>query len=256
LLGQVLDPRGAMPLYHQLAHLLRRKIMSGEFPPGATLPSESRLVSEYGISRVTVRQAVGVLVDEGLVDRASGRGTTVLTGAEAQVGQHFSGSLSDLIRETERSKVQDLQVECLRTPADVAAVLRLSDQEVVRVSRTRTLDGEVFAYSVDFLPLELGATVTEAILEETSLMGFFAASGVDMASARQAIRADVADVEIASRLHLRPGDPVLSVNRVIFNTQGKPLFCVQSFYRGDRYTYTVDLGLNVDSPASIHEDLA
>lgn len=254
--GQALDPHGAMPLYHQLANLLRRRIFSGEFPEGSTLPSETRLVSIYGISRVTVRQAVGVLVDEGLVSRSSGRGTTVLASAEAHAGQHFSGSLLDLIRETERSKVQDLQVERAKAPAGVVAALHLEDPEIIRVSRTRTLDGEVFAYSVDYLPVELGRTVTENALQRTSLMAFFADSGVDMASARQAIKAEVADLEIAERLNLRPGDPVLSVNRVIFDSAAQPLFCVHSFYRGDRYVFTVDLGLNLVDPAAIQEDFA
>jgi GntR family transcriptional regulator len=255
--AQVLDAGAAMPLYHQLADLLRRKIVSGEIPVGGKLPSESQLVSDYGLSRVTARQAVGVLVNEGLVVRGSGRGTRVLAGGATQAGQHFSGSLSDLIHETRRSRVRDVRLELdVVASEEIATALELTDPHIVRISRTRHLDGNVFAYSVDHLPPGIGDLVTEEILEHDSLMGFLAKSGVEMASARQAIKADVADLETAARLDLRPGDPVLAVSRVIFDAGRKPLYCVQTYYRGDRYTYTVDLSLNNDSPESIHADLA
>lgn len=253
--GHVLDTQGTMPLYHQLARLLRRKIMTGEFPVGSNLPSEAQLVSEYGISRVTVRQAVGVLVIEGLVSRASGRGTLVLAKANTHMGQKFSGSLSELIFETERSQVRNVQLRVVQAPSHISATLALNDPTVTCVSRTRLLDNEVFAYSVDYLPEPLGSLITEETFEHKSLMSFFAAEGIDMASARQSIRADIADIELAGRLKLHPGDPVLSVDRVIFNRAREPLFYVQTYYRGDRYTYTVELGLD-SNPDSVHSDLA
>lgn len=252
----VLDPQGPMPLYHQLARILRLMIASGEYPVGSTLPSEARLVAEYAVSRVTVRQAVGVLVTEGLVSRASGRGTRVLTRGEAPVGQSFSGSLSELIFETARSEVRDIHIEQVQAPAHIASLLGLSDRSVTRLSRTRLLDGQVFAYSVDHLPPAIGSLISEQALEHKSLMSLLAAEGVDMASARQSVKADVADIELAARLNLRPGDPVLSVDRVVFNKFEEPLFYVQTRYRADKYTYTVHLGVQNHKSGVLHTDFA
>lgn len=257
---RILDPRAGLPLYHQLADLLRRRIVSGQLPVGATLPTEVQLVADYGVSRVTARQAVGLLVEEGLVERGSGRGTRVLPAAHALAGQHFSGSLSELIHETRRTRVKDVRIErgVAATP-EVRDALELADTEdprLVRVSRTRYLDDAVFAYTVDHLPSGIGALVTKRALARDSLMSLLAKSGVDLASARQSIRADVADVENAPLLDLRPGDPVLAVTRVVYDSGRRPVYHIRTLYRGDRYTYTVELRLNNRDPEAIHGDLA
>ncbi|MCA0329707.1 MAG: GntR family transcriptional regulator [Actinobacteria bacterium] len=256
---QILDPRAGLPLYHQLADLLRRRIISGELAVGATLPTEAQLMAAYSVSRVTARQAVGLLVDEGLVERGSGRGTRVLPAATARAGQHFSGSLSELINETQRTRVKDVRIERgVPAPADVREALRLAPDgsDLVRVSRTRYLDDEVFAYTVDHLPAGIGRLVTKRALAQDSLMALLARSGVDLASARQAIRADVANAENAPLLDLRPGDPVLAVTRVVYDSRRQPVYHIRTYYRGDRYTYTVELRLNNADPGAIHGDLA
>lgn len=255
--ASALDPEAALPLYHQLADNLRRRILAGEYPVGSTLPSEPQLMSAYSVSRVTARQAVGVLVAEGLVSRGSGRGTRVLPAAAAQVGQQFSGSLSELMQETKRSGVKDLRIE-RHAPVDdtVRTALELTDDDIVRISRTRHFDGRIFAYSVDHLPAKVGEVIDEDSLEHDSLMTVLVESGIKLASARQSIRADVADAEIAARLDVPQGSPVLTVTRVIFGPDKKPIDYVESYYRGDRYTYTVNLGLDDEDADSIYKGLA
>jgi DNA-binding GntR family transcriptional regulator len=66
-----------IPLYYQLENLLREKIVSGELEPGDKLPTELELIEQYGVSRITVRQALQALADEGLIERKQGRGTVV-----------------------------------------------------------------------------------------------------------------------------------------------------------------------------------
>jgi DNA-binding GntR family transcriptional regulator len=77
----VVDHLDPMPLYLQLANILREMIESGELPPRAPLPSESYLQQQHGVSRGTVRTAVSILRDEGLVITITGRGTFVLPGS-------------------------------------------------------------------------------------------------------------------------------------------------------------------------------
>lgn len=252
----VLDPQGTMPLYHQLARVLRQMISSGAYPVGSTLPSEARLVADYGVSRVTVRQAVGVLVSENLVARSSGRGTRVLSRGSSVVGQNFSGSLSELIFETERSEVRDVKLEQISAPPHVATMLNLGDPTVIRLSRIRLLDGQIFAYTTDFLPPAIGSNLDAKTLEQVSLMSLLADNGVNMATARQSVRADVADMDLARRLELHAGDPVLSVDRVVFDALENPLFYVETRYRGDRYTYTVELSVKGDETGQLHTDFA
>jgi GntR family transcriptional regulator len=255
--ASALDPGAALPLYHQLADTLRRRILSGDYPVDSNLPSEPQLMSTFSVSRVTARQAVGVLVSEGLVIRGSGRGTRVLPAAAAQVGQHFNGSLSELMQETKRAGVKDVRIE-RHAPLEerVRSALGLNAGHVVRVSRTRHLDGQIFAYSVDHLPEKVGNLIDEDTLERDSLMTILVESGIELASARQSIRADIADPEIAARLDLPQGAPVLTVSRVIFGPNKKPIDYVESYYRGDRYTYTVNLSLDNEGTDSLYKGLA
>lgn len=251
----ILDPTAPLPLYSQLANLLRHQIYSGEYPVGSVFPTEASLVERYGISRVTVRQAVGVLVDEGLVTRSSGRRSRVTSKVERQVGQRFSGSLSELIRETTRTEVRELELEEVEAPDEIAELLGLQDRKILRVSRTRFLDGEDFAHSIDYLPPPIAKLVDRDVLK-SSLMSFLASQGVDMATARQSISSSIANVEIAQRLNLSPGDPVLAVRRIVYDSDHQPLFFVRSYYRGDRYTYTVDLELDITPKGQIPHHLA
>lgn len=74
----MIDPDGPVPVYQQLAALLRERIESGAIPPGRAIPSVARLQQEYGLARGTVLHAIRVLVDEGYVETVSGKGTFVL----------------------------------------------------------------------------------------------------------------------------------------------------------------------------------
>ena len=72
-----IDHDGPMPVYRQLAQLLREAIERGDYPPGRPIPSENRLAQEHDLARVTVRKAIAILVDEGLVQAVQGRGVFV-----------------------------------------------------------------------------------------------------------------------------------------------------------------------------------
>jgi len=87
----------AIPLYYQLETILRKKITSGDFPPEAPLPSEEMLAAEYGVSRITVRQALSYLEKDGYVLRQRGKGTFVTDKISGLDLPRFSGSIEDLI---------------------------------------------------------------------------------------------------------------------------------------------------------------
>ncbi|MEU7617160.1 winged helix-turn-helix domain-containing protein [Micromonospora rifamycinica] len=89
----MIQPHSGVPVAHQLAAVLRAGILDGTYPPGALLPSETRLSQEHGVGRGTVRRAVAELRAEGLVDAASGRGTRVRSVAERDIVSVPRGAL-------------------------------------------------------------------------------------------------------------------------------------------------------------------
>jgi GntR family transcriptional regulator len=246
----LIDNALALPLYHQVAGILRQRIDDGIYPSGGRLLSEDELAAEFEVSRATIRQAVGQLVIERRVVRRQGRGTYVQARDVSVLQQRYRGSLGDLIRESHRAKTRNLDVtHDAPIPARIAEALALDALTGTVVRRTRVMDGQPFAYTVTYLPPDLGQQITVAGLRKNALMELLIDAGVVLSSATQAIRAQLADLEVCSQIDVELGAPVLFVERIVHDASGRAVEYVRSWYRGDRYEYavTLDLGPGPDS---------
>lgn len=249
--------RSPIPLYHQVFVVLRQRIVDGTYPVGLKLAPEDELALEFGVSRATIRQAVDELVRLEMVSRQQGRGTFVMEAGDHAFGQVFSGTLADLGRETRRSRIRDVTVEHDEPiPARIARQLALDDgARGTIVRRVRTMDGAPFAYTVNFMPEAVGKLLSKRELRTTSLMELLERKGVTLASARQTIRAQLADIQVARSLGMAFGSPALFVERVLLDEKDEPVEFVQSWYRGDVYAYTVTFGAG-DGTAELGDSLA
>jgi GntR family transcriptional regulator len=229
-----------VPLYHRVFGSLQQRLLDGTYEVGQQLPTEDELAAEYGVSRATIRQAVGQLVQEGLVSRKQGRGTFVLPRGEGTLGQRFSGSLDDLLAETRRAKIRDVELERRAAlPARVATQLGLAEPTGTIVRRTRLMDGEPFAFTVNYLAPRYGALLDKRRLGREGLMHQLGTKGVRFSGATQSIRAQLADLDVAARLGIEVGAAVLFVERLLCGEEREPVEVVRSWYRGDAYEYTV-----------------
>lgn len=234
-----------IPLYHRIYTVIRQRIVDGTLPPGSRLPPEDELAAEFDVSRATIRQAVGELVQAGMVSRRQGRGTFVLDGSQEGFGQVFRGSLADLIGEVSRTKIRQVSLQHgTQLPTQVAEQLQLDEPVGTVVRRIREVDGDAFAYTVNHLPPSIGSLLTKKELQNSGLMQLLEQKGIALDGARQTIRAQVADVTVSEALEVALGSPVLFVVRVIFGDDGTPVELVESWYRGDRYEYTVTFERN------------
>lgn len=229
-----------IPLYHQVNMILRQRVADGTYAPGSRLAPEDDLAAEFGVSRATIRQAVAGLVDSGIVARMQGRGTFVLEAPHGSLGQAFSGNLGDLISEVNRSKIASVEIEqAADIPAPIAEQLRLDPPKGTVVRRIRTMDGQAFAYTVNFLPAEIGKGLTKTSLKASGLMQLLNEKRIELNSARQTIRAELADPVVSKSLEVPLGAAVLFVERLLFDPGGNPVEFVQSWYHGELYEYTV-----------------
>ena len=252
----MIDGSLALPLYHQVAGVIRQRINDGEYAVGAKLLSEDELAAEFSVSRATIRQAIGELVVEGLVTRKQGSGTFVQPRDPKILQQRFRGSLGDLIRESHLAKTRDMTLtHDERLPEHIAAALRLDDRYGSVVRRTRIMGSEPFSYTVTYLPPDLGALLSLSKLRSSALMEILIGQGIRLASATQSIRAQVADAELSGRIDVGLGAAVLYVERLVNDENGHAVQFVQSWYRGDRYEYTVNLDL-ADAGDGLYEQLA
>lgn len=233
-----------LPKHFLIQNILRERFR--ECRRGDCLPSESTLTREFKVSRVTVRRALAGLVDEGLIARQQGRGTFYVGGNRAAGLQRLSGLLEGLIEYEggARARVID-KAKSSQPSLDVRERLRLDpDDPVVIIKRVATVEGEPLVYIVSHLPYDIGIKVYDAEqdLERYPLVYLLREKyGVPLARAIQTIEAALADAEVAERLGVAFGAPVLRVERIYFAKGGRPVHFTRSYYRGDRYRYSVTL---------------
>ena len=238
----VVAPPSPIPLYHQVSTVLRARIVDGVYAEGDQIPTEELLTAEFNVSKATVRQAVAELVQSGLVQRKQGKGTFVLPSVVHRVRQRYSGSRSDLIGDTPGTRVREVTVDQdAPIPPRIARKLELDQPVGTIVRRTREIEGQVYCYTINFLPSSHGRVLSRSKLLRQQVTAILQANGVGLGRSTSWIRADVVDPELSQKLEVPFGTPALAVERLIQDLQGAPIEFVQAWYRSDIYQYTVEV---------------
>jgi GntR family transcriptional regulator len=223
------------PLYHKVFGLLYQRIAQGVYAPGSQIAPEDDLAAEFQVSRATIRQAVGELVKQGVVSRQQGRGTFVNSLPDAN--PRLVGSLADLVRDTKKTVVKSASLTH-NVPLPPPVAVRLNCEPIgTVVERVRTIEGQVFAYTLQYLPCRFGNLVHAKDVEQLGMLTALHRQGVKLDSAHQTVRAELADVTVAQHLDINIASPVLFAERLLQDEEGSPVELVQAWYRGDRYEY-------------------
>lgn len=236
-----------IPLYYQLENVLREKITSGAYSGGDRLPTEIELIEEYNVSRITVRQALQALSDDGLIDRKQGRGTYV---AERKSKKrkfsgtiHLTGSLDELIAMGMETPVKVLEMNRVEADAHEAELLQIKvGTPIYRLKRLRMNENKPFGLIINYLPEEIGSRLTVAELSSGALLHTIESKlKYHLETAHQEIKAELSDPYVANLLDVRVGTALLSIERTVYTDKGVPVEYVHTLYRSDLYGYSVKL---------------
>ncbi|MEM7049236.1 MAG: GntR family transcriptional regulator [Acidobacteriota bacterium] len=232
-----------IPLYYQLGTILREQILSGRYAPGEKLPTEADLVNGYGVSRITVRQALKSLEEEGMIRREAGRGTFVNADVAPPEMLQMDGSLDDLISMGLATSVKLVDLRHVSATRKDRETFGLREgAQVVQCTRVRYYQDKPYSYIVNRLPAHLADRFEDHNWESGSILQFFEEKlGLDLKEAEQTVRATLADALLAKALDVRVGAPLLSVDRVVLTRSGSAVERVHTYYRGDIYSLTVHL---------------
>ncbi|MGH7355281.1 MAG: GntR family transcriptional regulator [Candidatus Rokuibacteriota bacterium] len=250
-----------VPQYHRIADELRARIRGGELQPGARLDNQRRLAATFGVTLMTLRQALDVLERERLIARRHGLGTFVAAGppprriVDYDILQlrRFAGDLS---AQGERVTTRVLGGRVTRADRRVAAALGLaSGTRVVALARLRLVDGRPMSLQRSFLPRALGEAALRANLELTPLGQVLEFKlGVVIGRARETVSAVRLPRREARALGCRAGAPGFESERVSFDAAGAPVVFDHVFIPGDRFRITRELnysGGTEDGPDSL-----
>lgn len=220
--------------YQEIADVLRSRATAAA--PGSLLPSESELSDEFGASRVTIRRALDLVREEGLVSARQGFGWFVagepVRQRLVQLGT-FESQLAEIGMSNERRVIEFAFVT---PPAHVRRIL--GTESVLRVRRINLADGEPFAIVTVWCPASLGAKLSR---EQVELHPFYELLDVTLRGATQTIGADGAGPDVAALLQVPVGAPLLRCQRITTSSDGTPVLVSEHLYPAHRTEFVVDL---------------
>lgn len=236
-----------VPRYFEIEQALRGRI--GGLHPGAPLPSDAMLCREFGVSRMTARNAVQRLVDEGLVQRVPGRGSFVADPPRHRQASSLL-SFSDEMRQLGRTPSSRVLRRRVRVVDErEGSRLKLSaGAEVIVLERLRLADATPVARETSLLPVRLREIIEAADLERASLHATLVAADVVPRSGYATITARAANARDAKLLEVPRGSPLLVEERLIVDQHGRPVELTESRYAAERYG--LDVHFDVQPPGS------
>lgn len=237
---------GFVPRYYEIEQALRARVAG--LQPGDLMPSDAMLCAEFGVSRMTARNAMQRLAQERLVHRVPGRGTFV---AVPPVHRRADSLLSFSTEMRRRGRVPTSRViECGLRPASAEEVDRLGLEpgaEIVALRRVRLADGTPIAVESTALRADLAPVVLTADLERASLHAALVAAGTVLANGHARIWAGTAGPDDAAVLELDEGSALLVERRIILDGRGVPVERTESRYAADRYGLEVHFDVERDT---------
>lgn len=231
------------PKAKQVYLVLRDRILSGATGFGVKLPTENELAGFHGVSRVTVRRALGELARERLIERRRSAGTRVIyRPSPAPMTADISGVLANLADMGRRTAVKLLSFDYVPAEGAVAQALGVApDQLLQRAVRVRAVDGVPFSYLTTHVPESVSVTFTRQELAARPLLELLERAGVKAEHARQRISAGLATPDVAEALDIRTGSPLIELVRVVYDQAGRGVEHLHALYRPDRYALEIDL---------------
>ncbi len=236
-----LDRRSFKPIYFQLAELIQNQIEDGKLPAGTQLPSERDLMEQFDISRNTVRMAIQNLIRDGLVYRVPTKGTFVASG-KMQHGLYGLRSFSEDMRLRGLKPGARLLDFTLLTPAPrIREALQLTpEQQVFRIERLRTADGEPMALNTSYIPQHLCPQLADENLHDRSLYEILEEKyRLIIWRAERVVEPCIARDYEVDMLHIQPGSPVLLVEGTAFLVEDRPIEYAKMIYRSDRFQFRI-----------------
>ena len=235
-----LDRSSRVPLYFQVAEQFERAIIDGTIAPGERIANEIALAAELGLSRPTMRQAIQVLVDKGMLVRKRGVGTQVVHG-KIRRSVELTSLFDDLSAAGQKPRTDVIAVGKVPADEDVARELQLTKgADVWSLERLRWVDREPLALMHNFIPVDV-VDLDAVDLAQTGLYAHLRDCGIVMRVARQRIGARGATVEEAQQLLERKGAPLLTMQRTAYDNAGRAVEYGRHAYRPDLYAFELTL---------------
>jgi len=235
-----IDHKSQLPLHSQVEQILRKLIARSEYKDGKPLPKEVELSNRFGVSRNTIRQATNKLEHEGLITRKKGVGTFVTShGLSTQLSNWHSFTM-EMMEKGIAFENTELRTSWVRADHKLANFFRITkNSQVLQLIRLRAIEGTPVVYFESYFHPRIGLSPEDdfnqplyQLLEEKF--------GVLVVRSHEHIRAQQAG-HVSKKLGLHTTDPILVRERFVYDPGDRPVEYNISFYRADKFTYSIDI---------------
>lgn len=227
-----------VPLYYRLAEIVKQKILNSEFEVGEPIPTEAELEKEYGVSRITVRQAIDLLCKQEFLARERGKTPYV---AQSKL-EHTFGPISSFTKNirakglTPSTKI--LSLCYAKPPATVARYLQINEEDVILLKRLRLVNNEPVAIDITYLQKNgLSQLVKKGISQESLYESLEHNYGILIDEIDETIQVQSTGRKESKLLKTKVGSPCLLSHRIVRDVKRKVIAYSSTIYRGDRYKY-------------------
>jgi GntR family transcriptional regulator len=237
------------PMYAQIKNELRARILDGRYTPHERLPSENELIALFGVSRITVRQALGDLQREGLLFKIHGKGSYVSKPKTFQELGQLEGFAEAMNKRGLETFNRVVALSDVAADSNVAAHLQVPlNTQVTEIRRVRYLDREPISLDVSYFAQAIGKRLRQADLSNRDIFALLENElGIALGRAELQIGAMLADQTLAGLLQIAEGAPILRIERLTYSAAGKPIDFEYLYYRADAFQYRMRVDRNTSN---------
>ena len=236
------DADQGAPLHQRVREAIRRQVRNGELvDESGRLMTEAELVEHFGVSRITIRNAIQPLVAEGIFSRERGRGTFL----RSNEPEHWAGRLlgfSELLKDVGQEPGARIIAQGMTNRMDDAVREALRERAVFELKRLRLADGSPIAIEHAYFPPDIGLELEKRDLTSIVMYRVFESDlGLEIEEAAQTISATLADKDAAKLLGVKIGSALVSLERLSTASDGRPLEFLRAVYLPEHFRFTVHL---------------
>lgn len=238
----MINKQSPVPIYYQLEVSFKDMIEKGELKYKDMIPSERELAAQHNISRMTVRQALTNLVNDGFLIRKKGLGTFVDRPKIEQKLKGLTSFTEDMLASGMKPSAKLLDFSKIEASKSVADKLSIQQGDpVYEIKRLRLADAIPMALETTYLPFEIFKDLNEQVITGSLYEYIENELQLTIKKASQVLEASIAKKTESSILDISVGAPVLLIERYSYLDNHRPLEFVKSVYRADRYKFTIDM---------------
>lgn len=234
--------KSAVARYLQLAALFRRRIETSEWPVDSRIPTVEELAKECGVANMTIRQALNLLEQEGLIERFRAKGTFVRKSNRRDLWCEVQTDWNGLLMSRDNAQLELLGSETGTRPTDYPDGIGTLAPSYLHLRRRHSRDGETFLLADVFIDERVSTKIDTAdFTSKTSMRLIADVPGLKIVDARQILTIGSADPEVSELLGVSLGDPVAYVQRIAVAEDGTVALIANGIYRGDMVRVEIKL---------------